>query len=204
MTAGPSYPHPIPRPPAEGCSCYVEHRETLQTIPNYDGHNGARPDPVLIDPWADIDTCGMLDNANATLMLALNWQWQARSHDPFSAKFSDPDNSPMVGGGPPYGAPPTVNVPNARLVAVYAEGMTPTNGDDAIAIDTRLGLGDDWLALPNSTSGLSVEGGSIFVALNIFPAGQLFSVWVAQNTADDLDIILRADLYTVCACECVL
>lgn len=188
----------------EACSCYVEHRETTQTIPTYDGFNGARPDPVLIDPWSEINSCGTLSDESSMLMLVLNWQWQSRPSDPFSNKWNvgPPDyNQPMLGGGPAGGG--AANVPNARFVGVYGEGMSPA-ADNAIAIDTRLGLGDDWLQLQNALPGITVEGGSISVALNLFPAGQGFNVWVAQNTSDDLDIFLRADLYTVCGCACVL
>lgn len=164
------------------CSCYVEHREVTQTIDPPLGGVGERAERVQID-WdaGTTNTCGTLDNEDAMLVLHLNWFWQGSAADPY---ISD-----ITGSG--------LATVSARGVFVYSEsGLL----DPPVAFDTRLGIGTSWLDGDSDNA----DAGSISVPLNLFPAGQGFEVWVAQNSGDFLDITLRADLYTVCGCACVL
>lgn len=173
----------------EGCTCYVKHMETedggqfieCQDVGNTDGY---RADLVQI-VWDTVNECGTLPSDDAMAVLHLNWNWST--------------NPPPDGHGEPTidCAPAYPRVPIALFVGVYAEGFPPP--DLPIARDTRLALGGQWAYV----NGDVYDGGSLSVPLNIFPAGADFTVWVAQN-GDNKYVTMRADLYTVCACSCVL
>lgn len=163
-----------------GSSCYVEHREATQTIDPPGGGAGDRVDLVKITPW-DTNICGTAPADDAMLILHLNWSWNTSGNDPY---ISD-----ITGGG--------LATVSGRFVGVWPEGLDISD-QPPIALDTRLGLGAEWYY-----DG-SQEGGSLTIPLNIYPAGADFDVWVGQSSDAFLDITIRADLYTVGSCSCVL
>lgn len=159
-----------------GGSCYIQHREAIaQSI---DGGaavgDGAEAYEIV---WDSTNTCGTLSDDQAMLMLILNWQWEAGFADPHV------DNN----------------------ITASAKGVWVADDSNAtfIAGDTRLGLGQAWPPV-NGPSWDYSDWGSLSVPLNIYPAGQDFHVWVAQNSGLPRDITIRADLFTVGGCGCVL
>lgn len=162
-------------------SCYVKHMEGTQTIDPPGGGIGDRCDLVEFDPanWT-ISECGTAPDDTIMLVCHLNWFWNQNPNDPYAT-------------GVATGSGGTVS---ARAVGIWGEGMTPSS-DNPIAIDTRLGLGDDWTYL-------ALEGGSLSIPLNIYPAGPELNVWVGHSSDGFLDITMRADIYTVGTCSCVL
>lgn len=173
----------------EGCTCYVRHIEGTQTFDPPFGGAGQRVDLVEFDPanFTADNVCGTLSDTAAMLTMHLRWWWTTNSDDPFITDITGAGLASVSG----------------RIIGVWAQGFDPSNGfngpaDGNLAIDTRLGLGTEWYY-----DG-SVEGGSLSTPINIFPAGQAFTIWAGQSSDTALDLQIVADIYTVCACSCVL
>lgn len=163
------------------CDCFVEHKEAIAQV--IDGGATIGDAAVMYEvTWDTTNTCGTLTNDQSLMLLFVNWRWEGGSNDPYLDGY------------------PTNNLISAKGVFITDDSNT-----NVIAGDTRIGLGQAWLGSGGGAPTWDYSDmGSLAIPLNIFPAGQDFHVWAAQNSGAARELTIRADRFTICGCECVL